>query len=169
MGFMYVAPQHQELEPIEYGWMTRNNSRFFSEIANYTDQYGAGAQRYDMGQRAQLQLMPMALPALRQIIEWTPQKIYETLSFHNNNLAENIKNIGLKVADSKNRCGHIMGIHFDADKIPGDQILNELKKENFYLSIRAGSIRISPHLFCKKEEYEKIVYVLKNVILTKML
>ena len=169
MGFLYAAPQHQENEPLEYGWMTRTNSRYFSDIANYVNQYNIGSERYDMGQRAQLQLLPIALPALRQIVnEWTPKKIYDTLSYYNNNLAKKMIDIGLNVIDSSERGGHMLGIHFDSTKISGQEILDNMKKENVYVSIRAGSVRISPHLYCKQHEFDKLVNVIQNVVVHKM-
>lgn len=169
MAFLFAAPQHHDLEPLEYGWMTRDNSRNFGDIARYTDGYAEGAQRYDMGQRAHLQLLPMALVALRQIVEeWTPQRIYQTLSRRNEVLAAKMREIGLSVAESENRGGHILGIHFDSKRISGEDILSQMKQHQFYVSIRSESIRISPHLFCTKDEYEQLATVFQQTLTSKM-
>ena len=169
MGFMFAAPQHHALEPLEYGWMTRANARRFADIAAYTDEHAEGAHRFDMGQRAQLQLLPMALPALRHIVdEWTPRRVYHTLSLWNEQLARRMTALGLEVAHSQHRGGHMMGIRFDADSVSGEEILRQMKKEHFYVSIRAGSIRISPHLFSTQAEYDQLVVVLEAVMLSQL-
>ena len=165
LGSMYVAPQHQQNEPLEYGWLTRSNARNFSELAQYVDDYQIGASRFDMGQSAQLQLMPIALSALRQIVNaWTVTKIYDTLSYHNSVLADRMQDIGLNVAERKDRGGHIIGIKFDENKISGTEILERLRRENIYVSIRAGSLRVSPHLFCSPEEYDKFAEVMQGIV-----
>eukprot|EP01084_Bolivina_argentea_P058670 107130_1 len=173
MGFLYVHPRHQMNEnekPLEFGWLERKNSRNFAEVNNYTNEFEEGAKRFDVGQRGHLQLMPMVLPALRQIIhEWTPIKIHNTLMHHNNVLSEKMTSIGLKVLNSpQQRSGHMLGIQFDPNKISGQEILDNMRKENIYVSIRAGSIRISPHLHCKEEEYDRLVDVISNVVLHKI-
>ena len=157
-------------ESLEYGWMTRDNSRDFADIARYTDGFAEGAQRYDMGQKAQLQLLPMTLVALRQIVEeWTPQRIYKTLSLRNEVLAAKMREIGLSVAASEHRGGHILGIHFDSKRISGEDILAQMKQQQFYVSIRSESIRVSPHLFCTKDEYDGLANVFEQSLMHKML
>ena len=170
MSFMYMNNKSNnnnyqiEFDSLEQSWMNRDNSRDFNNLVNYSDNYANGALKFDCGQKSNLQLMPMAISALKQIHEWEPIKIYHTLGYYNNQLSKQMKQLGLEPMDENERGKHIMGIKFDTNKVPGDEILAALKEENVYASVRGNSIRIAPHLHCRESEFEKFGHVLAKVL-----
>jgi selenocysteine lyase/cysteine desulfurase len=69
LGYMYVSPQWQKQgSPLEYSWLTKNGSENFAKLNNYMSDYRPGARKFDMGEFPQINLMPMAIAALVQII-----------------------------------------------------------------------------------------------------
>ena len=157
-GFLYVDPKWRNGEPIEEGWITRADSRDFSGLVNYTENYESGANRYDVGERANFALMPGVVSALSQILDWGIDNIHSTLAENNNKLALELKEIGLSSMPE-----HLRGPHFLGIKLPlsaPKDLINRLAVENVYLSERGGSLRITPHLWNNEHDFKK----LKNVL-----
>lgn len=70
LGYLYVAPQHQDGQPLEHNWITRAGSDDFAGLVDYVDDLAPGARRFDVGERSNFVLVPMALAALRQLLAW---------------------------------------------------------------------------------------------------
>jgi selenocysteine lyase/cysteine desulfurase len=156
-GFLYVDPKWRNGEPIEEGWITRADSRDFSGLVNYTKNYELGANRYDVGERANFALMPGVVSALRQILDWGIDNIHNTLAENNKKLAFELSEIGLSSMPE-----HLRGPHFLGIKLPVSapkDLINRLAGEKVYLSERGGSLRITPHLWNNEQDFKK----LKNV------
>ena len=69
-GYLYVAPKHHDGMPIEHNWADRARSEDFTGLVDYRDAFQPGARRYDVGERGNFHLLPMANAALRQLHEW---------------------------------------------------------------------------------------------------
>src|SRR5208282_80841 len=69
VGFLYVAPKWQGGMPLEENWIQRANARDFANLL-YTENYDAGARRFDMGERSNFALLPAAVRAMQQLLEW---------------------------------------------------------------------------------------------------
>ena len=70
VGLLYVAPKWQEGMPLEENWIQRANARDFSSLILYTEDYDGGARRFDMGERSNFALLPAAVRAMKQLLEW---------------------------------------------------------------------------------------------------
>src|SRR5713101_6562267 len=77
VGLLYVAPKWQNGMPLEENWIQRANARDFSNLM-YTEDYDAGARRFDMGERSNFALLPAAVRAMKQLLEWDVAQISET-------------------------------------------------------------------------------------------
>ena len=161
-GFLYVAPQHREGEPLEEGWITRKDSENFSALVDYTDDYQPGAIRFDMGQRANFALMPGVIAALKQITEWGVENLYATLSARNSALCGRLSALGLTPTPDDARGGHFIGAGLP-DGAPTD-LLAQLAAQNIFLSERGGSLRITPHLWNDDEDCDRLVHALKDIL-----
>lgn len=159
-GFLYVAPQHRDGEPLEEGWITRKDSENFSSLVEYTNDYQPGAIRFDMGQRANFALMPGVIAALKQITEWGVENIYATLSARNAALCERLTALGLTPTPDHARGGHFIGAGLP-DGAPAD-LLAQLAARKIYLSERGGSLRITPHLWNDDEDCDRLVEALRQ-------
>ncbi len=159
LGFAYVAPKWQNGVPLEEGWIARAGSENFARLVDYQDEYQHGAQRFDMGERSNFHLMPMALAALEQILKWGVAEIQETLSAKTDKIARRALEIGLVSAPPKLRAGHFLGLRFDGG-VP-DGLLRALADRNTFVSVRGDSMRITPHLYNNDADIERLFSALK--------
>lgn len=161
-GFLYVDPKWRNGEPLEDGWITRKDSRNFSGLVNYTTDYEPGANRYDVGERANFALMPGVVEALKQILEWGIENIQTTLAVNNRNLSKELESLGLSVLPEYLRGPHFLGVKLP--KSAPKDLLSTLMKSDVYLSERGGSLRITPHLWNTQSDFEKLQDTLKKAL-----
>ena len=160
LGFMYVHPSRQNGEPLEYNWIQRKNSEDFAGLVNYREEYQAGARRFDVGERSNFALLPMAMAALEQILEWGVCEIAETLSAFTYQIAQEANALQLHVLPAHLRAGHMMGLRFPKG-IP-HELMKHLSDRQIYVSVRGDSIRVSPHLYNTGEDIERLIATLKS-------
>jgi selenocysteine lyase/cysteine desulfurase len=154
LGFMYVKPDYHDGVPLEHNWINRGNSEDFAGLVNYRDDFQTGARRFDVGERSNFALMPMAFTALKQISDWQVPKIASTLTSLTTEIAHRATGLGLNVAPSHLRVGHLLGIRFP-EGVPND-LMERLSHNQIYVSVRGNSIRISPHLYNTEDDIEKL-------------
>lgn len=70
VAYLWIAPEHRSGTPFEHNWINRAGSQDFAHLTDYRDDFQPGARRYDVGQRTSFTLIPMALAALEQILDW---------------------------------------------------------------------------------------------------
>ena len=162
VGFMYVAPDHHDGEPIEYNWLNRKGSEDFAGLVDYVDDYQAGARRFDMGERANFALMPVAVAALEQILDWGVAEIQETLTEKTRDIATRCEPLGLTSLPDNRRAGHFLGLR-RAGGLPKD-LLDRLRAEDILVSVRGSSMRITPHLFNNDADVDKLATALKKIL-----
>ncbi|MGH2517323.1 MAG: aminotransferase class V-fold PLP-dependent enzyme, partial [Ktedonobacterales bacterium] len=109
LGFLYAAPGRREGRPLEMNWIARQGSDDFARLVEYDDDYQPGARRYDVGERSNFALMPMAHAALRQILTWGVDDIAATLGTMTSQIAERAIAQGLRVTATNMRASHMLG------------------------------------------------------------
>ena len=119
--------------------------------------------KFDMGGRALLNTMPMANAALKQIIKWNVNNIYNTLTYYNSKVGNKLKEYGFKIVQN-DEYGHILGVKFDENVIDSNELLDKLKSQNIYASVRGNAIRIAPHLHLYEHEYDLLVNCITSVM-----
>ena len=154
LGFLYVHPDYQAGEPIEYGWSPRAGSEDFARLVDYRDEYAPGARRYDMGEMSNFHLMPMAIAALEQILDWGVENIAVTLGVRTAAIAERARAIGLGSQPAALRAGHFLGLQFAGGIPPG--LLDTLAREKVYVSMRGSSMRVTPHLYNTDADVDRL-------------
>jgi len=159
LGFLYVNPVYQDGTPLEHNWISRKHSEDFAGLVNYRDDFQTGARRFDVGERSNFALMPMANAALKQILAWQVPEIAETLAALTEEIAQRATALGLNVVPAQLRAGHLLGIRF-AEGVP-DTLIDRLAQNKIYVSVRGNSIRISPHLYNTAEDIDKLFSVLR--------
>src|SRR5271163_3249737 len=87
VGMLYVAPKWQSGTPLEENWIQHANARDFSSLILYTEDFDEGARRFDMGERSNFALLPAAVRAMKQLLEWDVTQISETSGALNRQLA----------------------------------------------------------------------------------
>lgn len=162
LGFLYVAPHRWEGRPLEHGWTDRKGAEDFSRLVDYQEELAPGARRFDMGERSQLQLMPMSVCAMRQILDWGIAEISATLAQKTRVIAERAQALGLTSVPEKMRAGHYLGLGF-----PGGLPVNihqQLAAHHVHVSIRGDAMRVTPHLYNTDQDIERLFEVLETVL-----
>lgn len=155
LGFLYVAPKWQEGEPLEETWLARRGAEDFRRLVDYQDDYQPGAIRFDMGERSQFHLAPMANAALEQLLEWGVGNIAATLTQKTNAIAERAQELGLTPLPNELRGGHYLGL-----TVPGgvpDALLPALAARQIFVSVRGDSIRVTPHLYNNDHDADRLI------------
>lgn len=163
LGYLYVAERWQAHgEPLEESWLHREGSEKFANLTEYTDVYKAGAERFGQGESPQFYLLPMALTALSQILEWTPARIQERLREWTDELSRLAELLGLTCPDPAHRVGHMIGLKAQ-NGLP-ENLAGALADRDIYVAVRGDCIRVSPHLHCAGSDIERLVTALKEVM-----
>ncbi len=162
MGFLYVAPKWRDGRPLEENWLNRKGSEDFAGLVDYEQDYQPGARRFDMGERANFQLMPMAGRALEQITDWDIDNIAATLQAKTDAIAARAAKMGLTVSASHLRAPHFLGVRFPGG-VP-DGLLDQLAKHHVYVSLRGTSMRVTPHLYNTDEDVDRLFNALEAVL-----
>ncbi len=162
LGFVYVAPRWREGVPLESNWITREQSEDFNGLVNYRDAFQPGARRYDMGERSNFALMPIAVASLRQLLAWRVEEIAATLRELTDHIEDGARHVGLDPVPSERRAGHLIGLRSNA-ALPPD-LGKQLAAEGIYVSFRGNAIRVSPHLYNTHEEVDRLFQVLAKAL-----
>lgn len=162
VGFLYAAPHRQAGRPIEFNWIAREGSEDFAGLVSYRDGYQPGARRYDMGERSNFALMPMAKAALEQILDWGVDNIQATLKARTKSIAERAARLGLKSAPADLRAGHFLGLGFPNGLPAG--LLEKLAAANVHVSVRGQSMRVTPHLYNTDADVERLFVALEAAL-----
>ncbi len=162
LGFMYVAPHRREGRPLEFNWITREESEDFAGLVSYRGGYQPGARRFDMGERSNFGLMPIAIASLRQILEWRVDKIAATLRDLTARIERDARALGFDATPSEQRVGHMIGLR-SSTALPPD-LAARLAAAGVYVSVRGTAIRVSPHLYNTYEDVERLFQVLAQAV-----
>jgi len=153
-GYLYVAPRHREGKPLELNWIARKNSEDFARLIDYRDEFQPGARRFDVGERSNFMLVPMAAAALRQLQEWGVDAIQETLRALTRRIAQGAQSLGLEVAPEAHRVGHLVGLRRRGGYAP--DVPARLAASNVYVSVRGDNLRVSPHLYNSEADVDRL-------------
>jgi selenocysteine lyase/cysteine desulfurase len=155
VGPLYVAERHRGGRPIEENWINREGSEDFTALVDYTDRYQPGARRFDVGQRSNFGLVPMAVAALEQLLEWRVEAVAEELARLTAAIAERVGRLGVGVIPAAERGPHILGI-----ELPGKttaRVVGAMRERGVVASVRGRSLRIAPHLHVRDADVDRLV------------
>ncbi len=161
VAYLWVADEHRDGEPIEENWILRAGSEDFARLVDYRDDYAPGARRFDVGQRTQFELLPMAIAALRQLTEWQIPRVAAALGVCTATIAERAARLGLDPLPVDQRGPHMLGVQLPADA--RKQVLPTLASTGCYAAVRGESLRISPHLHVSDDDLERLFTVLNAI------
>jgi selenocysteine lyase/cysteine desulfurase len=154
LGYLYVAEQHRQGQALEQNWILRADSEDFARLVDYRDELQPGARRYDVGQRTNFELTPMAIAALEQILDWGVGRIATTLAQRTSQIASRARELGLDPLADEQRGPHMLGI--DLPEAARSSTLDALAANSCYAAIRSGSLRIAPHLHITDRDVESL-------------
>jgi selenocysteine lyase/cysteine desulfurase len=163
VGFLYVGEDYREGAPIEHNWINRRGSENFSGLVGYEDAFQPGARRYDVGERSNFVLLPMATEALRQILDWGVENVSETVGTLTDAIEKEAKKRGIEAIPAQRRARHMVGLKLGSHA-PQD-LAARLAREGVFVSVRGESVRLSPHLYNTAEEVDRLFAALAEALL----
>jgi selenocysteine lyase/cysteine desulfurase len=155
LGYLWVAPQHRAGVPLEANWINREGSEDFTSLIAYRDTYQPGARRYDVGERSNFVLVPMAQAALDQLLAWQVSKISDSVRRLTTYLDTGAERLGLAVAPEKLRGPHLMGIRLPGGPAAG--LTERLAADRIHVSVRGDSVRVAPHVYNTTEDCDRLL------------
>jgi selenocysteine lyase/cysteine desulfurase len=162
VGFMYVGEECREGAPIEHNWINRRGSEDFSELVAYEDAFHPGARRYDVGERSNFVLLPIANEALRQILDWGVENVSETIGELTDFIEEEARERNIEAIPAESRARHMVGLKLGS-AVPKD-LAARLAEEKVFVSVRGESVRVSPHLYNTERDVRRLFEVLEGVL-----
>ncbi|MFL6861372.1 MAG: aminotransferase class V-fold PLP-dependent enzyme [Allosphingosinicella sp.] len=156
IGFLYVAPRHQQGRPLEEGWVTRKGAEDFRRLVDYPAELEPDARRFDMGERSNFALLPVAAAAIEQLLEWGVANVSETLEAITASLAERLAARGIEAPPG--RAPHFLSLRFPGG-LP-DGIEARLAAADVHVSLRGERMRVTPHLYNDEEDAGRLVAAL---------
>jgi selenocysteine lyase/cysteine desulfurase len=160
-GVLYVAPKWHNGAPLEEGWIQRANSRDFSSLVLYSDEYHPGARRFDMGERSNFALLPAAKRTMEQILEWEIGQISETCGSMNQRIAVAVAELGFSAPVELLRAPHYLCLRRES-AIP-KKLTETLAREKIFVSVRGSSIRVTPHVYNTVEDCDRLIACLRRI------
>jgi selenocysteine lyase/cysteine desulfurase len=154
IGFMWCAPHLRRGVPLEYGWLARERSEDFAGLVLYRDGYQRGARRYDMGERANFILLPMAIAAMEQIVAWGVPNIAETIAVLTERIGDLAGERSLTAIPASQRAPHLTGVRLPGGEPAG--LTRRLAEDRVFVSVRGDSIRIGPHLYNSTDDVDRL-------------
>ncbi len=154
-GVLYVAPKWHCGQPVEEGWIQRDNANRFAELIRYTDGYQEGARRFDMGECSNFALLPGVIAAMRQLLAWGVDEIAETAGALTRRLEERV---GMAAIPERWRAPHYLCLR--ADGVAVADLAERLAKEKIYISVRGSSIRVTPHVYNTVDDVDRLSEIL---------
>jgi selenocysteine lyase/cysteine desulfurase len=162
ISYLYVAEQHRDGAPIEQNWIARAGSEDFARLADYHDEYQPGARRFDVGQRSEFELVPMAIAALEQLGEWSVERIAASLAEVTTSLAEITTGLGLDPMPPEQRGPHMLGVRLP-DAIRG-AVVPGLAAADCYAAVRGEMLRLAPHLHVDDHDLVRLADTLARLL-----
>lgn len=157
-AFAWVAEHRRDGVPLEHNWITRAGSEDFAGLVDYRDDFAPGARRYDVGERSNFVLLPMAIAGLRQLLEWGVEEIAATIASWTRRIEAETADLGLEPVPEDVRVGHMLGV-----RIPGgvpSTLIRDLAAAQVHVSVRGDSVRVSPHVWTTGSDVDRFLDVL---------
>jgi selenocysteine lyase/cysteine desulfurase len=146
LGFGWFGPRYDGGTPLEEAWLARDRSDDFRSLVDYVDEYRPAAARYDVGGRSNFTLVPMAIAALDQILEWTVPAIEDYCRRIAGDFFEPLAEHGFEADHDDGRAAHLFGLRAPAS-LDLAALNQELDRRRIFVSLRGSAIRVSPNVY----------------------
>ena len=160
LGFAYFGTRFDKGEPLEDNWIARENSQDFRGLVDYREEYQPGALRYDVGERSNFALMPMAVAALRQILAWEPERIQAYCAQLFDEPIEELRSLGFNVERTEWRGAHLFGVRMPPN-VNLAALHDDLTRANVSVALRGSALRVAPNIYNDETDVEALMSCLR--------
>ena len=163
VGLGYFGARFDEGTPLEETWIGREESEDFQNLVHYRDAYQPGAIRYDVAERSNFTLLPMAIASLRLITEWRPERIQAYCRTLIGDVLTEAESLGFGVEDEAWRGSHLFGLRMPED-IDLAGLKGALERRNVFASLRGSALRLSPNVYNDASDVEALLDGLREAV-----
>lgn len=159
LSLAYFGPRFDDGTPLEETWIAREKSSDFKNLVDYQDEYVGGAIRYDMAERSNFFLAPIAAASLELLLEWGPERIQEYCLGLTADFLEEVGELGYSVEDERWRASHLFGLRMP-DSVDLESLREALDRANVSASLRGTALRLSPNVYNDRTDVTALLDVL---------
>ena len=163
VGLTYFGPSFDDGEPLEETWIGREGSEDFEHLVDYKAGYQPGAIRYDVAQRSNFALLPVAVASLRLITKWSPGRIQAYCMGLTGNLFEEVEELGFRVEDACWRSAHLFGLRMPKG-LELVELQQALKARGVSASLRGSALRVSPNVYNDAADVSALLEGLRQAV-----
>jgi selenocysteine lyase/cysteine desulfurase len=163
VGLTYFGPSFDDGEPLEETWIGREGSEDFEHLVDYKAGYQPGAIRYDVAQRSNFALLPVAVASLRLITKWSPGRIQAYCMGLTGNLFEEVEELGFRVEDARWRSAHLFGLRMPKG-LELVELQQALKARGVSASLRGSALRVSPNVYNDAADVSALLEGLRQAV-----
>ena len=146
LAFLYADKRwHTEGKPIEHHSWNRVGGDKSDFYVVDVPAFLPGARRFDMGERSDFAVLPVAVESLKLLKGWGIENSYARLRHLNDLVWQEAQDRGFVRAVNPLRAPHISILDL-GDRVPAN-LGGALKAANIYVTVRGSKIRISPHVY----------------------
>ena len=161
MSLAWFGPRFDGGTPLEETWIARKGSEDFQGLVDYQDDYAAGAVRYDVAERSNFFLAPIAKASLEALLEWRPSRIQAYCDELTQELLTDVAEIGYSVEERAWRSSHLFGLRMP-ERVDLDALKEALAARNVSASLRGSALRLSPNVYNDAEDVAVLHDVLRD-------
>jgi selenocysteine lyase/cysteine desulfurase len=160
LAFLYADKKwHETGRPIEFhSWNRKGGDRSDFYLQTMPD-YLPGARRFDMGERSDFAVLPIAISALEMLQSWGAEAVYERLTYLNRLIWIEAERLGFGGPKAEYRAPHIavvdLGERFRPD------LVRELKESKAIVTIRGSKMRVTPHVYNEDRDIARLFDLLE--------
>lgn len=162
LGYLWCAPRWRDGRPLEHNWLNRENSEDFAGLVRYRDGYQPGARRYDVGERSNFVLVPMAVAALEQLTAWGVEAVAAHSAELTQRIEDHARERGWSALPREQRVAHLTGVRVP-DGLPAG-LVTALAERRVHVSVRGDSIRVAPHLYNEASDVDALFSALDALV-----
>ena len=163
VSFAYFGPRFDDGVPLEETWIARRDSADFQRLVEYQDEYQGGAVRYDMSERANFFLLPIADASMGLLQAWRPERIQAYCRWLVADLLQEAEELGYSVEDERWRGSHLFGLRMPSSVDLAD-LREALARENVSVSLRGTALRLSPNVYNDESDIAALRRVLRAAV-----
>ena len=163
LSLAYFGPRFDDGTPLEETWIARDQSRDFQHLVNYQDAYQPGAVRYDVSERSNFFLAPIAAASLELLLEWQPTRIQEYCRELTRDFLTEIGTLGYSVEDEAWRSSHLFGVR-TPDSVDLAALRDTLSARNVSASLRGTALRLAANVYNDEHDVGVLTDVLRQAV-----
>jgi len=157
------SPRFDDGVPLEETWIAREKSDDFQNLVDYQDAYVPGAIRYDVAERSNFFLLPIAEASLRLILEWRPERIQAYCRDLTAEMLAEAETLGFSVESEQGRGSHLFGLRMPEGLDLGG-LRDALAERSISASLRGSALRLSCNVFNDEQDVAALMAVLRAAV-----